>query len=154
MEKVSYVLLNEESQVLEYAQKQAIFIADKLEQFREEIVADETSETWKEILSNVKKRIESNSIISDEVAFMGSVATAEAVNSDYEDLILMRVQSLLLSEYSSKAQQGADEINAALLNKDSLLKERVSEVRKIQGFLNTLRGELSVLIFMIKAQKI
>ncbi len=154
MEKVrSYSLLSGEDQGLELAQKQAILIVDKLEQFRTEIVVDETSATWKEILSNVKKGIEGRSIISNQIAFMGSVATTEAANSDREDLILMRVQNLLLSEYASKVQQGNDKIYAAFLDKDASLKAKVTRVRETQGFLNTLRGELSVLIFMIKAQK-
>ena len=145
--------MNEKKQGLECAQKKALCIVDKLEQFRGEIVANDTSEVWKEILSEVRKKIESGSIISDQVFFSGSSKTAMPTNSDCEELVIMRVQNLLLAEYNSQAEKQGTEIDQVLLSRESSLKERVCKVRKIQSFLNTLRGELSVFLLMAKAQQ-
>ena len=153
MEKVSYFLLDEKTQGLESAQKQALCIVDKLEQFRGEIVANETSKCWREILAGARKKVESGSIISDQAFLSGASKTATPTNSDCKELVLMRVQNLLLGEYSNQAEKKGLEIDHILLSKEYSLKEKMEKIKKIQNFLNTLRGELSVFLLMAKAQQ-
>lgn len=166
-------LLNEAVQGLEYAQKQALQIMNKLERFRKDIANIETSPTWAKIFAEVRQEIETTPIIKDDLVFRGASSETGKPDPVCLEMAVMRIQNLLYLHYNSRMEKKANKINSYLLEMQGIsqelgahsasedsrnasrlsLKEGMEKIKKTQRVLRIARGELSVFLLMAKAQQ-